>query len=57
MTVTALFCLFPLVKENDTVLEFNKTQLSFSSESGNFVTAELVHEKARPLRILLTSSP
>lgn len=52
MTVTVLLCLFPLGKGNDTFLEFNETELSFSSES-----AELVHEKARPLRILLTSSP
>ena len=57
MTASVSPCPFPLVKENDTFLEFNKTELSFSSESGNFVTTELLHEKVRPLRILFTTSP
>lgn len=48
MTASVLPCPFPLVKENDTFLEFNKTEHSFSSESGNFVTTELLHEKVRP---------
>lgn len=38
-------------------LELNKTELSFSSTYGNFVNAELLCEKARPLRILFMTWP
>ena len=57
MTASVSPCPFPLVKEKDTFLEFNKTELTFSSESGSFVTTELLHEKVRPLRVLFTTSP
>lgn len=45
MTASSVFHPFPLVKEEDTFLAFNKEESSFSSESSNFVNAEMLHEK------------
>lgn len=56
MEASVLSCRVPLVKEN-IFLAFNKMELSFSPESSNFANSELLHEKARPMRVLLTTSP